>query len=129
MIEQHFDAIIQELLLSPVVLSFKVLRRETGDLDGYIRVKCNLSNGDVLEFAEYSQVRRNRIYIRTYSFHWQTSDGRLVKRWDNVEHHKEIDTFPCHAHLANGEVIASGPMNSGKVLKELEKMMLSSGIE
>ena len=46
-----------------------------GDEDGYIRVKCTLPNDDILEFAEYIQVLKNKILIETYSFHWQTADG------------------------------------------------------
>lgn len=121
MIEDYIDDIIQELFISPVVSSFKVLKREIGDEEGYIRVKCTLLNGDILEFAEYLQIRKNKIHIETFSFHWQTADRRLVKRWDNVEHHREIDTFPYHIHLANGKVIGSTPMNLKKVLIELEK--------
>lgn len=121
MIEDYIQGILQELFVRPVVSSFKILKIEVGDEDGYIRVKCILSNSDILEFAEYLQVRKNKIYIETYSFHWQTADGRLVKRWDNVEHHKKIDTFPYHIHLSNGKVIGSGLMTLKKVLTDIEK--------
>jgi hypothetical protein len=121
MVEDHLEGILNELFVSPVVSSFKVLKREVGDEDGYIRVKCTLSNGDILEFAEYLQVLKNKIHIETYSFHWQTADGILVKRWDNVEHHKEIDSFPSHIHLSDGRVITSNQMTLKKVLKNIEK--------
>ncbi len=121
MVEDYIDEILQELFISPVVSSFKVLKREVGDEDGYIRIKCTLSNSDILEFAEYLSVHKNKIHIVTYSFHWQTADGRLVKRWDNVEHHKEIDTFPHHIHLSDGKVVSSAPMNLKKVLVAIEK--------
>ncbi|NUO09427.1 MAG: hypothetical protein HUU08_12240 [Candidatus Brocadia sp.] len=94
MIENYLDNIIHELIISRVVSSFKVLKREVGDEDGYIRIKCNLSNGDVLEFAEYIHFRKNTINLETYSFHWQSANGKLVKRWDNVKHHKDVSTYP-----------------------------------
>ena len=90
MLENYLDVIVHDLVVSFVVSSFQVLKREVGEEDGYIRVKCNLSNGDILEFAEYIQLRKNMIYLETYSFHWQSADGNLVKRWDNVKHHKEV---------------------------------------
>jgi hypothetical protein len=54
--ESCLKDILQELLISPVISSFKVIRQEVGDEDGYIRAKCTLSNGDRLEFAEYVQI-------------------------------------------------------------------------
>ncbi len=121
MLESYLSGIIQELFVSPAISSFKVLRQEAGDEDGYSRIRCTLSNGDILEFAEYIQIHRNKIHIETYSFHWQTADGELVKRWDNVEHHKEIDTFPHHIHLSDGRIIGSGHMTLKKVLTDIEK--------
>ncbi|GBD96751.1 MAG TPA: hypothetical protein ENG83_07415 [Nitrospirae bacterium] len=121
MLEEYLDGILQELLVSPAVSSFKVLRQEAGDESGFIRIKCILPNGDILEFALYLIVHKNKIHIETYSFHRQTSDGELVKRWDNVAHHKEIKTFPHHIHLSDGKVVDSGPMTLGKVLMDIEK--------
>ena len=123
MIESYLDGILLELLLSPVVSTFKPLKREVGEEDGYVRIRCTLSNGNILEFAEYLLIHKNKIYIETYSFHWQTAGGELIKRWDNVGHHKEIDTFPYHIHLADGKVISSAPVNLKKVLVDIEKTM------
>lgn len=36
---------------------------------------------------------------RKYSYHWQDAHGRLITRWDNSLHHREISTFPHHRHL------------------------------
>jgi hypothetical protein len=127
MIESYLDGILLELLLSPVVATFKTLKREVGDEDGYVRIRCTLSNSNILEFAEYLLIHKNRIHIETYSFHWQTAGGDLIKRWDNVEHHKEIDTFPYHIHLANGKVLSSAPANLKKVLADIEKTIHVNG--
>jgi hypothetical protein len=127
MIESYLDGILLELLLSPVVATFKTLKREVGDEDGYVRIRCTLSNSNILEFAEYLLIHKNRIHIETYSFHWQTAGGELIKRWDNVEHHKEIDTFPYHIHLANGKVLSSAPANLKKVLADIEKTIHVNG--
>lgn len=123
MLENYLDGIIHDLVVNHVVSSFKVLKREVGEEDGYIRIKCNLSNGDILEFAEYIRVIKNMIRLETYSFHWQSADGKLVKRWDNVKHHKDVSTYPYHLHLPNDAVIDSEPMNLKKVLAEIEKVL------
>ncbi len=123
MIENYLDDIIHELIVSRVVSSFKVLKREVGEEDGYIRIKCNLSNGDVLEFAEYIHFRKNTINLETYNFHWQSADSTLAKRWDNVKHHKDVSTYPYHLHIPHGKVIESEPMSLKKILLEIEKTL------
>lgn len=123
MLENYLDGIIHDLVVNHVVSSFKVLKREEEEEDGYIRIKCNLSNGDILEFAEYIRVIKNIIRLETYSFHWQSADGKLVKRWDNVKHHKEVGTYPYHLHLPDATVNDSEPMNLKKVLAEIGKVL------
>lgn len=129
MLEDYLDGVVQELVISYFVSSFKVLKREIGEEDGYIRIKCNLSNRDILEFAEYIRIIKNMIHLETYSFHWQDADGKLVKRWDNVKHHKEVNTYPFHLHLPNDKIIDSEPMNLKKVLAEIGKILPINGIE
>jgi len=128
MVEEYFDNILQELLVSHAVLSFRVLRRVIGDEDGFIRIICKLLNGDMFEFAEYVQTHINKMTIVTYSYHWQSADGKLIKRWDNVPHHKEVDTSPHHLHFSNEKVIGSTAMNLNKVLEEIEKIIIEKEI-
>lgn len=125
MIEDYLDGEIQELVVCHVVSSFKVLKREFGEGDGYLRIKCNLSNGDILEFAEYIRFIKNMAHLDTYSFHWRGADGKLVRRWDNVKHHKGVATHPYHLHLPNDEVIDSEPMNLKEVLAEIGKILFT----
>lgn len=125
MICDHFSGIVQNLVLSPAVSSFRVLREEAADKEGYIRAKCVLSNGDTLEFAEYVRLTGKSVHVETYSFHWQTDAGELVRRWDNVEHHRKIETFPHHLHLSDGTVVSSDPVTLQKVLSVVEQAILA----
>ena len=123
MMEDYFNDIVESLVVSLAVSSFYILRKELAEEDGYIRIKCNLTNGDILEFAEYIVVRKNKASIETYSYHWQDKAGGLLKRWDNVAHHKEVKTFPHHLHLPVEKVVGSTDMNLKKVLTEIEKSL------
>lgn len=123
MIEVYLEGIIQELSTSHVISSFEIIRQEAGDDEGYIRIKCFLLNEDIFEFAKYIEAHKNKILIQTYSFHWQNRKGKLIKRWDNVPHHKELGSFPYHLHFHSGEPIESKPMTLKKVLKEIEKVI------
>lgn len=124
MIDDYFKDIIESLIVSHSVSSFKILRKELTEEDGYIRVKCNLSNGGILEFAEYIIVHKDKLRLETYSYHWQGKDGRLIKRWDNVAHHKEIKTFPYHLHLADGKVIESVRITLKKILSDIGRTII-----
>lgn len=121
MIEAYFNGIVEVLLVSHAITSFKILRKEIAEEDGYIRVKCGLLNGNIFEFAEYVVLHKNKISLQTYSYHWQGKDGKLIKRWDNVPHHKEIDSFPHHLHLANSKTVSSTKVTLKKILGEIEK--------
>lgn len=124
MTEDYFNNIIEMILVSSAVASFKILRKEVAEDDGYIRFKCKLLNGDIFEFAEYLVIHKNTVTLETYSYHWQKADGTLIKRWDNVPHHKELDTFPHHLHLAKGKVVRFSKITLKKILDEIEKTII-----
>lgn len=123
MIEDYFYSVLQELIISRAVSSFNVLKQETSEEEGFIRIKCTLIDDSVLKFAEYVTLYRNKIHVETYSYHWQDADGQLIKRWDNVPHHKKIKTFPRHIHLPNNKVQSSPSVSIEKILMEIENVL------
>jgi len=54
-ISEYLDSVKERLLLDPLVNNFEILRERTTSIDGYLRVKALLSDGGLLEFAEYIQ--------------------------------------------------------------------------
>ena len=64
--------------------------------------KVEFKDSSLLHIKEYLFINGKR----KYSYHWQNAQGRLITRWDNSPHHKEIPTFPHHRHLPE-KVIAS----------------------
>jgi hypothetical protein len=110
MIKEYFHTLLQKLFVSPAVSSFKTIKQQVQEEDGYLRIKGRLQNGQRLEFAEYVQVHDDDIVVITYNYQWQDARGDLVKRWDNVPHHKGVDSFPHHIHISETEVISSSPI-------------------
>lgn len=123
MIHAYIENILLRLSISPIVQSFKILKQREADDEGYIRIKCLLFNGDVLEFSEYLIIGQNLLIVKSYNFHWQKSDGTLIMRWDNVEHHQEIKTFPHHFHLGDEKVSESEPMYFEEVITLIEQKL------
>jgi len=123
-IDEYFDRIEYQCLLSPVVLSLQVREREERLQEGYIRIRARLSNGDLLEAFEFVVNTPDGIHTLTYRIHWQRDDGRLRRRWDNAPHHQEIATFPDHVHRGLAEQIEpSEPMTILKALAFVERAL------
>lgn len=120
MVEQYFIDILAQLSSSAVVVSFRIVRRRIRDRDGHLRVRCVLTNGDLLEFSEYVLLSEEDIQVADYSFQWQ-SRFSLIRRWDNTRHHAQISTFPAHVHIGTDEnVKESSPMSLDRVLEIIE---------
>ncbi|MDI6655362.1 MAG: DUF6516 family protein [Candidatus Hydrothermarchaeota archaeon] len=83
--------------------------------------RITLIDDSTLFFTEYSTSSKDKIFRDKYSFHWQKRD-KMIIRWDNAPHHREISTFPHHAHKG-GRVLRSKEMTLEKVLEVIEKEM------
>ena len=55
---------------------------------------------------------------REYSYHWQ-KDGKMIRRWDNAPHHKDLVNFPHHVHDGN-DIFSSQDANLADVLNLIE---------
>jgi len=126
-IASYFDEIEARFISSPVVITYRVLRRDVTDTDGIIRLKANLSDASQGEFFENVIETNSEIKIRKYSFHWQDQDGNLIKRWDNAAHYKEFSSAH-HLHWADGTVSEiSNPLNILQVILEIEIELANKG--
>lgn len=99
MIKSYFEEIILMLSETPYVDSFDVIKNKITSTEGYLRLKANLVNSDLLEISLYCQKKEASIEIIDYRYHWQDENGVLKMRWDNCKHHKGIKTFPFHVHV------------------------------
>jgi hypothetical protein len=67
-----------------------------------------MTDGGLLEIAEFFALEANTITVENYKFHWQDSQGRLIKRWDNAPHHPEVESFPHHLHDGSEDKVIPG---------------------
>lgn len=121
-IANYVNAVKDRLVLDPLISDFQVLRERATLTDGYLRVKTTLVDGSFLEFAEYVQhvADDDSILVVTYSYHWGSADGSLIRRWDNTPHFPDLSDFPHHCHDgATGAVKSSPAMDIFRVLDEI----------
>ena len=124
-VSNRLDEIERVLLLSPIVSEFTVTRRWVQSDAGYIRLRAVLTNGDLLESAEYLELNEGRVVLQDYRHQWMTSDHQLRLRWDCTPHHPGISTYPHHRHVgAGGLVEPSAPMAVADVLDLIQTELL-----
>ncbi len=110
----HIKALI---VLNRQVMHWKVVREEAQGDVGLFRYQLTLRDGSLLEMFERFDIAGEKLQVRRYSFHWQSADGELRRRWDNAPHHPEMSTHPHHVHEgADANVLAHRAVSAEEVL-------------
>jgi hypothetical protein len=121
-VRDYLDEVERLFLVSPAVRSFQIREREERLHEGFIRIRAILNNDDIFEAFEFVVATPNAVQTRTYRMHWQQSDGRLKRRWDNAPHHRDVLSFPHHVHVGlTDQVEASEPMTIVQALAYVEE--------
>ncbi|HRG48516.1 MAG TPA: DUF6516 family protein [Leptospiraceae bacterium] len=81
-----------------IIQSYEVLQNEITETARKFKIKIYFINSTKLEGREFVFPEK-----RNYSFQWMNEDNSLIIRWDNAEHHRNLDNFPYHKHTANSE--------------------------
>ena len=123
MIERHLAELKAQLTTSKIVKRITILDEFTTDFSGFIDSKVNIIDGSILYVTEYIKFVEGRIKRDKYSFHWQR-DNRLIFRYDNSPHYKDIKTFPHHKHIGMNNVICSKEMSLSDTIDEIELIIL-----
>jgi Family of unknown function (DUF6516) len=105
------------IILHPQIVQWIVVREEYQGNRGLFRYRLILKDGSFLEMFELFQMTELGVKISKYSFHWQSPNGELYKRWDNAAHHKNISTYPYHIHEgAEDNILPHSPVTAEEIL-------------
>lgn len=107
----------------PIVTHFSTEFDEIDQFVGYFKGKLDLMDGSILHFIEFIEIENEIVNRLKYKYHWQSENGELIERWDNVPHHREIDTFPHHKHDNKG-VYSSSNVNLKTIIDYLMDKLL-----
>ncbi|MHA1731907.1 MAG: toxin-antitoxin system TumE family protein [Promethearchaeota archaeon] len=111
------------LKTSQLVTDFEMLDYKDGDDFYYLKIRAILKDGSVLFLKEYGSPEG-----LSYSYHWQSPEGEMIRRWDNAPHHQEISSSPHHVHTPGVE--KSPIVDCEGLLEEIGKILaLSSSKE
>jgi len=64
--------------------------------DEYMKIVIHLLDGTSLRVTEEWDGDK----LVHYSYYWLTPDNQLKIGWDNSPHHRKLETFPHHKHVA-----------------------------
>ncbi len=102
----------------PIITHFSIDFDEIDEHIGYLKGRLELIDGSFLYFIEFVEIQNNIAIRLKYKYQWQSDNGNLIIRWDNVPHHPGVDTFPYHMHDNHG-VHASRNMDLETVINEI----------
>jgi len=126
-IEEYHQSVKARLIADPLVRHFEIRRERRSMSDGHLRARLTLSDGGQLEFSEYVRLVEGQVEVVSYSFHWTDSNGRLIKRWDNVPHFMQLPQAPHHIHVGEeSEVVPGGARSITDVLDEVSLSLLDT---
>jgi hypothetical protein len=100
----RFESYQQLLIECAAISHFEIIKQRAVADRGHIRIRATLIDGGLLELSEFLLCDDNSLIQDAYTFHWQNSEGQLIRRWDNARHHRELPHVPHHIHQADGTV-------------------------
>jgi hypothetical protein len=109
------------LLSHPAVRAIQLVRYSANRLDGYLRARCTLTNGDYVEIAVHITASDQGAEIEDFRYQWMDAgQTRLLRRWDNTPHFPELPGFPHHCHIGSEDAVApSSPMSLAQLLDDI----------
>ena len=123
--KEYLEATKLKIVASPIVSRYEITKERATSIDGYIRIRITLVNGDYLEVSEYFERTLSEIKTVDYRYQWMDASTNLYCRWDNAPHHPELDNFPHHIHQNSEDNVISGKVLSiSQVLDIIEASLL-----
>lgn len=118
----HYFKSIEHLLINSKLIADKTIDFKEFSIDeGMVTGRLLFLGGYTLNFMEYILIGQQR---PKYRFNLSDSKGKLIFRYDNAPHHKEIPTYPHHKHLGT-QVKPSKEVGLKEVISEIEIMILT----
>ena len=109
--------IVSLLRESKLFSDIEVLELIDEELVKVIKIKAKVSDDTILFIHEIFRINSHK-----YSYHWQEKNEKIIIRWDNSPHWKNLNTFPYHKHIEDN-VLPCPKMTVSDVIDEIEKRL------
>ena len=116
---EYIESVKERLSTDSIIIRFDVIREHANLVEGFISVRANLTNNDLLDFSVFIK-QLTTLELISYRYQWMDKDKNLIRRWDNTPHFPKLKNFPHHIHTgATDEAIPGKPVNIFAVLDEI----------
>ncbi len=92
--------------------------RAFSDAHGRVEITLAFSDGSALHLAQVVNLEETDP-VGKYGYHYQDARGKLIFRYDNKTHHRDLSTFPNHKHVPEGVVAVRRPSLADVVAEAL----------
>lgn len=121
-IEKLEDAISS----SPIVVNSNIQKYfSSSKKEAYVKGKLTFIDLSFLDFSIFAVEKGRRLILDKYRYQYMDSKKKLIFRYDNASHHKEISTFPIHKHLRD-KVVESPLPNIEDILGEIGTLIIQT---
>ncbi len=107
-----------DILETPQVISHSLSYEDRPPIAGIVTGSAKFVDRSVLHFKEFLQLNPTVTRIK-YAYHYVSSDGHLIFRYDNARDPaaRDLASYPHHKHSPEGLRASSGP-HLNEVLRE-----------
>lgn len=92
---------------------------------GFLKGSLYFSDGSVLHFREYVNVRESAIERYMYVYQYHDLNGFLLFRYDNTPHFRHLPTFPHHKHDGSESNVIGSPLPTLKMVLDEIRLLLN----
>ncbi len=124
MIRRFIENCEKAIAATPLVLSSSV-QKQFGP-DGktvYVKGLLVFTDSSILEMALFASERHHTVAVDKYRLHYMDQQGRMLFRYDNAPHHKEISSYPHHKHVPK-KTIPSAMPSIKEILNEITALII-----
>lgn len=126
MISRYIEKMEEAISSSPIIVSSSIQKYfGPSGREAYSHGKLTFIDLSTLEFSIFVIERKRKLLLDKYRFQYMDSAKKLIFRYDNAPHHKEIPTFPMHKHLGD-KVIESTLPDFKELMEEISTLIIQS---
>jgi hypothetical protein len=125
LIERYFQKIRDVIARSRSVQNAAVEYDRRDKNTGFLRGNITFLNGSILHVREFTTVAAG-VHRLSYSYQNMDAAKQLRFRYDNADHHRELNlpTHPHHKHDGNeANIVAAAAPTLADVLAEIEQLL------
>lgn len=82
------------ILSSPLVIHHDFKVTTASPSTGYIEAKVVFEDGSILSVFEFLRLMEDSVIREKYRYHYMSQNSKMILRYDNAAHHKEISPSP-----------------------------------